>query len=197
MKWQVCDIRELTAEDYESAYSMLSPEEKSRVEGLRFREDRQRTLAARHLARRLVAQWCNLPESAVRFAKTQMGKLYPVGLAAEISVSHSGDLVACAISDRPVGIDLERLRPVELRLAKKICTTRELCYLFGRQPEAEDFCYTEDPVLTERFFRLWTGKEACAKRQGKGIGSLHRYDTGDDNLLYHKVGQYLVCISQE
>lgn len=195
MKWLACDIRELTNEEFENAYRLLTPEEKCRVDGLHDGQARQQTLAAQHLARKLIAQLWQLREEGITFAHTEMGKLYPVGLAAEISVSHSENLVVCAADQRPVGIDVERLRPVKLQSAKKICSAHELSYLFGKAPRQEDFAYTEDPALIRRFFRLWTGKEACAKRQGQGIGSLHRVFPLEDTVQYHVYEDYLICIA--
>lgn len=195
MKWLACDIRELTKEDYKQAYRLLTPEEKTRVDGLRNTEDRQRTLAAQHLARQLIAELWQVRQEDILFARTQMGKLYPVGMEAEFSVSHCENLVVCAADRKPVGIDVERLRPVKLQSAKKICSAHELSYLFGKAPRQEDFACTEDPALIERFFRLWTGKEACAKRLGQGIGSLHRVFPLEDRVQYHTYEGYLICIA--
>ena len=195
MKWFSCQLRDLSRENYEETYRSLPPEEQERVKGLRHPEDRMRTLAARRLAHQGVCGWCDVEE--VTFARTEMGKLYPVGVNAEISVSHSGDLAACVVSCRPVGIDLERLRPVNLGIARKICDPEELRYLFGGAPGEADFSYTEDPELIQRFFRLWTGKEACAKRQGTGIGSLRHQHPLQENLRYERCGDYLICIAGE
>lgn len=62
------------------------------------------------------------------------------------NLSHSHGAAVCAVHDRPVGIDVERLRPAPERLAG------------GLEDEA--------------FFRLWTAKEASIKRRGLGIGAL-------------------------
>lgn len=76
-----------------------------------------------------------------------------------ISVSHSKNLVAAAVSDAPVGIDVERIagqRPVA-SLAKKCLTAAE-----QRQFQA-----AEDPTLC--FYQHWTAKEAYAKLVGTGL----------------------------
>ena len=64
------------------------------------------------------------------------------------NLSHSHGAAVCAVHDKPVGIDIEKLRPAPKRLAN------------GMEDEA--------------FFRLWTAREATIKRQGLGVGALLR-----------------------
>lgn len=64
------------------------------------------------------------------------------------NLSHSHGAAVCAVHDRSVGVDIEKLRRAPKRLAG----------------EMDDLA----------FFRLWTAKEASVKRDGKGIGALLR-----------------------
>lgn len=60
----------------------------------------------------------------------------------------------CAVSDRPVGIDIERPRKNAIKVAERFFTQAE-CDWIG------------DDSL--RFARIWTLKEAYAKLTGDGI----------------------------
>lgn len=75
-----------------------------------------------------------------------------------ISLSHSGGFAAAAVSDCPVGIDVEQLapRPVS-RLAARCLNSAEQ----ARFPAASD--------LEDCFYRHWTAKEAYAKCAGTGL----------------------------
>lgn len=64
------------------------------------------------------------------------------------NLSHSYGAAVCVLHDKPVGVDMEKLRSAPKRLSA------------GMEDEA--------------FFRLWTAKEATIKRQGLGIGALVR-----------------------
>ena len=64
------------------------------------------------------------------------------------NLSHSHGAAVCALHDKPVGIDVEKLRPAPRRLA--------------------------DGLADEAFFRLWTAKEATIKRQGGSAAALLR-----------------------
>ena len=64
------------------------------------------------------------------------------------SLSHSRGAAVCAVHNRPVGVDIEKIRPAPARLAAG--------------------------MADEAFSRLWTAKEATIKRQGLGVEALLR-----------------------
>ncbi len=78
-----------------------------------------------------------------------------------VAISHSGDWVACAASQRRVGIDVERLdeRRNRSALMAAVCTASELAHLlalpYGQRAGA--------------FTSLWTLKEAWFKRRSLGV----------------------------
>jgi 4'-phosphopantetheinyl transferase len=84
------------------------------------------------------------------------------GGSPHLSISHSGDRVVLAVSDVPVGVDVERLdRKVDsTRLAKRVLL-----------PEERDGI--ETPL---DFLRAWTRKEAVVKATGEGTSVLPRAD---------------------
>jgi 4'-phosphopantetheinyl transferase len=68
-------------------------------------------------------------------------------------------MVAAAIADRRVGIDIEQIKPRGHEgLWERVASDQEWSLCGGRG--------------WEMFFRLWTAKEATLKANGKGIGGL-------------------------
>lgn len=92
------------------------------------------------------------------------------------SIGHSGDLFGVALSAAPsVGFDVERVRSVPR--ADAIASR-----WFG-DDEARMLEGLEGDGLEQAFIRLWTGKEALAKRHGAGLrlmmrGDVDELDTG-------------------
>jgi 4'-phosphopantetheinyl transferase len=74
------------------------------------------------------------------------------------SISHKPRYVAGIFSPEPVGIDIERIRPYNVRLRAKVADMNEWRLV--------------DPAVTESFFRFWTAKEAVLKIGGIGIADL-------------------------
>lgn len=173
MRWCYLDIRTITDAQFESWYAMADDDRRARADACRQRDDRLCAIAADHLAREGLAEACGVDPAAIRFLRTERGKPYPVGLNVHFSISHSGNLVVCAVSDRPVGIDVEQIRPVRCKLTGKICTPAELAYI----REAPGWGEMLTGEAMRRFFRIWTGKEAYFKWQGTGITDLKAFDT--------------------
>lgn len=98
-----------------------------------------------------------LPE----LARTELGKPYFPHLPhIQFSVSHSKSLILCALSDRPVGVDIEDIRPRRDSLPEYALTEPEFCRyqsLGGDWPA---------------FYVLWTRKEAWCKYTGQGLAPL-------------------------
>lgn len=87
--------------------------------------------------------------------ESESGPLRIVGSRAPYaSIAHSHDLVVCAVSDHPVGIDVEHHRPRDFdALAELVCGSREWQEYVARP--------TEDRA--RHFYSLWVLKEALLK----------------------------------
>ena len=73
------------------------------------------------------------------------------------SISHCKQGIAVAVSETPIGIDIETIRPLNEGLVRKTMNDVEQTHIFSSShPETE-------------FIRLWTQKEAYVKMQGTGI----------------------------
>jgi 4'-phosphopantetheinyl transferase len=68
----------------------------------------------------------------------------------DFSLSHSGEFTAVAVSETPVGLDIEKLRPIDAAAVSR--------RFFGKE-------------IADRaaFFSEWTKREAAIKRDGYGF----------------------------
>lgn len=79
------------------------------------------------------------------------------------NISHSGNIVVCAIYDKPVGIDVQRMDDVNFdSIAKRFFTKSEQNIFFN----------VEEENKKEQFFKIWTSKESFIKFLGTGASSL-------------------------
>jgi 4'-phosphopantetheinyl transferase len=150
--------------DNDANRELLDSHERCRADHFARVEDRLRFTAQHAGLRRVLADYLEVEPAAVCFSYGETGKpLLARQHAAklEFNLSHSGDLVAIAVTNAgPVGIDIERLREVEnlSSLSAKVFSTTELTE-FGI-------------VLSPReFLELWTTKEAVLKFTGEGIAN--------------------------
>lgn len=155
MHWTCCDTAEISREALEQAYSILSASRKAHIDRLQKQEDKLRSLAGEVLAQKLLREKYHITDAVIH--RQSNGQPYLTGCDLHISISHCDEMVACAVSREPVGIDIERIRPIHEKLCHKVCTESELAYVL------------EDPG---RFFEIWTAKEAYFKKCGTGITNL-------------------------
>ncbi|SDB82176.1 4'-phosphopantetheinyl transferase [Paraburkholderia lycopersici] len=159
-QWDL-DIR---AGDFDRYWEMLSAQERERAGKFRFERHRRRFVAGRGELRELLSRYLALSPQAVALGYGQEGKPFclsqPSGWTICFNLSHSENKAALAISNGfEVGIDVERVRPIEENLPLEVFSTRERAQ-FGALPDAE-----RQPV----FFETWARKEACLKALGTGF----------------------------
>ena len=105
------------------------------------------------------------------------------------NITHSGKYVACAISDKPIGIDMEGNR-------KDVCSVARR---FFNKDESEWVCMAElESEQKERFLKIWTFKEAYSKMTGDGIALCLKqpYFQGLKNLnvIEKSFEEYRICV---
>ncbi len=195
MKWLYANIADVSAEEYDRVYAGLSPSRKARVDRMKQPDDRKRSLAGEWLLQTLLKQAYGITDAVLETASN--GRPMLVGADLFVSIAHCDDAVVCAVSETPVGIDIERIRPLDLKLARRVCVEEETVYLFGHTPIEADYRYTDDAALLTRFFEIWTAKEAYFKRCGTGITELKSVNILPlKRQIFHQDG-YLIQIIAE
>lgn len=144
------DVNTVTPEELSLWESWLAAEKRQRIDRLP-EKARLLSLCADGLAREMLAQKLGLAPQEIAFTYSENGK--PQTCGAFFSVSHSGDIVGCAVSDREVGLDVERIRAVPRRLGRKLA---------GQWQTEDDF------------WQLWTRREAAIKCRGGVWGEWKR-----------------------
>ncbi|MGE5285661.1 MAG: 4'-phosphopantetheinyl transferase family protein [Micromonosporaceae bacterium] len=157
----------------EADLAILSEPERARAARFVRPADRSRYVAMHAGARRLLARYLGTDAAAIRFARTpccKCGSLehgrprieWPATTLTH-NLSGSGEHWLLAVADgRPVGVDLEILRDIDIeRMAEACLTDAERAYL-SEQPQARRL---------KEFFRCWTRKEAVVKACGVGLAA--------------------------
>lgn len=140
----------------------LQPGERARLAGLGSPARRQSFLAGRWLARRLLAAALGGEAAAMPAEIDSLGRSHVPGAPGlNLSITHSGDWVAVALADAPVGIDLEGLRARGDLLA--------LAAMVHSHAQCQAIAALDEAARLLAFYRCWTLKEAWLKRQGLGL----------------------------
>ena len=120
-----------------------------------------------------------------KIACSKYGKPYLTDYPnAHFNISHSGNYVACAVSDKPVGTDIQKIGKYCSDTAKRVCSEEELKQISDSSDKASEFT------------RLWTQKEAVLKMCGTGFISDNVKNCLDNKSVQsRRVGDYWLSIS--
>jgi 4'-phosphopantetheinyl transferase len=145
---------------FPSLLSLVSEERRQRAKRFLRREDAWRGVVGEALARSCIGRREKCPPKEVRFATGEKGKPFvQVPHKAEFNIAHSGSWVVCALDEGPVGVDVERIHPVDFAIAKR----------FFSSGEYEALSRLDGEPKTGRFFDYWSLKESYIKAIGKGL----------------------------
>ena len=151
---------------FESQYASLPDFRKNKADRLKIKSSKNLCIAS-WLALRSASVYFGINADTAGFDYDTNGKPffrdYPNTF---ISISHSGSIATCAISDKPTGIDIEQINTPKEGICERFFSNSECNYIAS----ASD--YTEK---TNRFFRVWVLKESYVKYTGVGIGDFRNF----------------------
>ena len=144
-----------------AALASLPDWRRRKAEAFRFEADRRRSVAVWLLLRQMLAER-GLDADSLPVSEDEFGKpAFEASLGIHFNLSHGGERVMAAVSDRPVGCDVERVVPFDEGVARECLTDRELTWIKRAQPGLD---------RDRAFIRLWVRNEAYVKAVGKGLG---------------------------
>lgn len=172
---------QLPAVEYKKAVSLLPNSMQAKIAKYRRWQDAHSYLYGRLLLKHgMHLLGFNNPLEQMKV--TKFGKPYFPESPFSFNISHSEEYVVCVISNdekQNLGIDIEKIKPLELKIFESVLSPQEIKELDG----------------IVKFYTYWTRKEAIIKADGRGMQiPLNIIDTteltvklDDDNYYLSKV----------
>lgn len=162
-------------------YALLTPDETRRAQRYRQSKDQHRFIIVRAVLRSLLAIYTGQPPASLQFTISATKKPGLVGWPdLYYNVSHSGEWALVALSQTPIGVDVEKINT-------DFPFQDIIRHNFSR---AEQRCVETAPDPVSCFYQCWTRKEALLKATGRGltdqlplIPSLDGFHTLDGSLI--------------
>ena len=142
---------------FENQLLLVDGDRREKVNALALREKKNASLAAGVILP-LALKRCGIAgEVRVENGLWEKPRLIsPKGVF--FNLSHSGEWTVVAVSDGEVGVDIQQVKPADMRLAKRFFTEDEWRQIEGAGENSLGL-----------FYRLWTVKEAYLKALGTGL----------------------------
>ncbi len=149
------NISNISDAEFSEWFERMSTERKDTVKRIVSVPKQKLKIAADRICRNAISEFCKIDPDKIEFDISEHGKPYAKGINAHFSISHSGELAVCAVSDKEIGIDIEKIRDINPKVSKRFACETELEYINKH---------------INGFLEIWTLKEAYFKCIGTGLG---------------------------
>lgn len=151
----------LDREQAQDGAALLSEDERKRAARFVHGIHRDWFTARRSILRRLLALYLGTAPEEIVLSYGPKGKPFLPGGKLELNLSHSGGRALFGFARRPLGVDIEKLRPIDDAL--------DISTRFFSPPETALLADLEPEERSRRFLDIWTMKEAFVKALGEGL----------------------------
>lgn len=169
-------IADVSCIDIEAFLSKVSPARREKTLHLAGDDDKRRSLGVELLLKKVTGR------SDYVLSKNE--KPYFPDNEVFFSLAHCGDYAVCAVSDVPVGVDIELPRVGGARLAKRFFRPDEAALVYAADDPDREFC------------RLWTLKESYIKYADLRLGDVRSFSvvSGAEGCSFSSAsyGEYLI-----
>lgn len=169
-----------------------SNKKREQINRYHFDIDKKLSLYSDLLVRILACQILHLNNDCIEFEQNDFGKPYIKGARDfHYNISHTRNAIAVAISDTPIGIDIEKITNAELKIVNRFFTAKEQIYINKNKKETNKL-----------FYQIWTKKEAYIKFIGKGLAvQLDSFDVLENKISRHistfELDDYIISVCCE
>lgn len=152
IKIAICNVKDL---ELEKAIKKVSKKRRKKVSKYRFLKDKKLSCGAQLLLNKMLSEE---DISSPEYDEDYYHKPYIINHDIEFNISHSKEIVACALSNKNVGIDIEYVdKNIDLNIAKH--------YFYDEEYEK----ITKSSDKEDEFFKYWVLKESFMKYTSLGF----------------------------
>lgn len=155
------NIQNLSDYSENNKYSeLISTERKKRIEQFFFPIDKKRSMYAEILLKYVLQNTYKIDDLNIHFYKNEYGKPFLKEYEnIHFNLSHSGEWILCGMGDYELGVDVEQMKMMDLKVAEKYFHPKEYAYIVQNGTESQQ----------DAFYKVWTLKESYIKKLGKGL----------------------------
>ena len=177
MKYIIKNINDYSDNEIDNFYSNIYIEKKKRINNFKNELKVKQSIIAELLLRDLLDKYYNLNYNNLEFKFNKNNKPFIVNKNIFYNISHSSNYVITVVSDKEIGIDIEKIRETNIKSINCFASNKE-----------KEYILLEDNNLFKRLFEIYTLKEAYIKFIGHGINEIRKiiFEVNDNKLYNSK-----------
>lgn len=208
VNYSVADIRRFSDENFNEFYSYISKHRQKKADSYKLKIDRKLSILSSYQLEKLFS-FMGVKEP-YNYSVLPNGKPILLGDDISFSLTHSGNYAACAVSRKyDVGIDVEDVMLKKRRMDR----LKKAAYKFFLEDEIKyidfEMCDNEavehaihnneamEHIIRDKFFKIWTFKEAYMKAKGISLIDAMKKDIfseGKDTLVQKHTSEAVLSI---
>ena len=146
------DVSDIDPSD-EFLLSQMSKKRLEKISCLKREDAKKQSIGAELLLNQAISIAAPEIKRPAVWETDENGKIFIPNSSIYVNLSHSGKYAVCAVSDKPVGIDIQLCTKPDMRLAERFFSADEIDYLKNGGD----------------FFEIWVKKESFLKAIGTGL----------------------------
>ena len=176
MEYFIYNIENLTDSEYEKWFSLMTEEKQEKVSRYKDINRKKSSVAGEKLVKEYIGNALNIKPEDLVILTDKNGKPYIEGYPIHFNISHCENILLCAFSDEEIGADIEKIKPISVSVLKSFFSEEEQKYVFGKTLSEYSSDDNNTPEIREKFYKIYTLKEAICKKSGIGIKGLKEAD---------------------
>lgn len=160
MEYIIKNINDYDNEEIKSFYKKIPMIKKKRIDKYINNEAKERSIIGEILLYNLMLKK-NIAYEKQDYYINKYGKPYFKSNSIYFNISHSFDYIITIISNKKIGIDIEKIRETPLNAINQFATKKEKEYILSSNNNIE-----------ERLFKIYTLKEAYFKMLGTNLNNI-------------------------
>ncbi len=171
--------------DYIDMYNSLNILDKNKIDKLINTNDKKLAILSKYLLKTILSQKYHLDYNNIYYNENSK----PLIKGIYFNISHSNDYVVVVFSSNKIGIDIEKVREVNLNIINYFCNDKEKDYILKTDNKYK--C----------LFKIYTFKEAYIKMLGNNLFNIKKIDSFNiDNLNIKRIDdipEYIITIIEK
>ena len=181
------NINNYTKDDYRKMYNSLNQINKNKIDKLKNTRDKKLSILSKYLLKTILSQKYQLDYNNIYNNENNK----PLIKEIYFNISHSHDYVALVFSNNKVGIDIEKIRKVNINIINAFCTKNEKRYILNSKDKYNNL------------FKIYTMKEAYFKMIGADLFNIKKIDFINRKIhnlnikQIYSIPEYIITIIEE
>lgn len=160
LEYVIKNINDFNENDINNFYNKIPKLKKDKIDKYKNYDTKVRSIVGEILLKNLLLK-SNIPYNSLDYYINEYDKPYLKNYNIFFNISHSFDYVITTISDKEIGIDIEKIRKTPLNIINQFATEKEKEYILSSNNNIE-----------ERIFKIYTLKEAYFKMLGTDLNHI-------------------------